>query len=332
MSDKPTSSFAISLQAEERIITVRLTKGRLEETGSVEVPGGPAPLVRSGDVIYAGLRNTPGLAALKLSGGKLDIFDSVELDSDPCFVALDNSGKYLFCTYYFAGMVTLHRINDDATVQSEVVQTVKTFDNAHSIWFDQEYRFAYVPHTGPNKLLQFVFDADSGLLSPQATAEATVPRGVEPRHLVASPDGQYFYCANEKASSVTTYRFYEESGTLETLVTVSTLPEQFAGSNSCSQIKISPDGSFLYVANRGHDSIAMFRIDQESRQPVAIGHVGAEKTPRALCMSADGDNFLAAGLDNGVIAVYGIDKKTGRLNAQSTFEAGEKPMWILQLE
>ncbi len=325
--------IVVSLQGESCIarFTFDRKSGTLGRPQLIEVTGGPAPLVlkRDGRVLYAGLRTHPGLAAFTVKEGTLEQIDSVRLESDPCFISLDRTEKYLFCTYYDAGMVTTHRLNTDGTIQTDPIQTVKTYPNAHSIWLDRSNSFAFVPHTGPNKIAQFVFDADSGILSPNTSFGAAVPTGVEPRHMAMDPAGEYFYCSNERDNSVTTYQFDTRTGTLAPLETVSTLPAGYLQANSCAQIRISPDGHFLYVSNRGHDSIACFKIDGATGLPEMVGHTPTEKTPRAIFLDGLGQYLITAGFATGNLAVYRVDSRSGQLSPNGTFFAGRSPMWVL---
>jgi 6-phosphogluconolactonase len=328
-------TILVSLQGDSYIAKFDLNtmSGLLGEPEIIEVAGGPAPMTLSaaGSMLYVGLRTEPGIAVFSVDGGDIVQIDSVGLESDPCFVSLDRTGKYLFSTYYNAGMVTSHRLNADGTIQTDPIQIVKTYPNAHSIWMDTTNAFAFVPHTGPNKIVQFVFDAESGILSPNTSYEACVPNGVEPRHMAMDPAGEYFYCSNERDSSVTTYRLDVSDGTLAPLETVSTLPPKSGQSNSCAQIRISPNGRFLYVSNRGHDSIAVLKIDDLTHVPALVGHAATEKTPRAFYVDDRGDYLIAAGYDSGFLAVHRIDQASGLPLLTGTYHAGDSPMWVLEI-
>jgi 6-phosphogluconolactonase len=112
--------------------------------------------------------------------------------------------------------------------------------------------------------------------------------------------------------------------------TISTLPDDFQGSNTCSQIQISSSGGFLYAPNRGHDSIACFRVEA-SGELVSIGNVSTEATPRAFSLDSQGRFLFAAGLDSGRLAAYRIDGDTGELELIEVYDVGEEPMWVLAI-
>ena len=323
----------ISLQGEDRVVRFSLdeTSGRLRDPRATEVAGGPAAMTvsRDGRMLYVGLRGEPGIACFSIEDDQLDPVGTVALDSDPCFLTLDGSENFVLTTYYKAGMVVVHRIDSGRSIVPHPVQVLETFPKAHSIQLSKTNDFAFVPHTGPNRVMQFHFDGMTGLLRPNSVPYADVPPDVEPRHFAMDAPGEYLYCANEKDSSVTTYRLNGSEGRLTTLGTVSTLPAGFAGDNTCAQIRVSPDNRYLYVGNRGHDSIAVFEIDSESRLPGRAGNFPTDGHPRALFMDRQGRYFMAAGFDTGRVVAYRIDQQTGGLERTDAVEVGRTPMWIL---
>src|SRR5262249_8276897 len=140
------------------------------------------------------------------------------------------------------------------------------------------------------------------------------------------------YFSHEQGCSVTAYRFDSASGTLGALQTVSTLPEGYAGQNSCSQIRIDPSGKFLYAPNRGHNSIACFSVDAGTELLRPVSRVAAEPVPRAFNLDPAGRFLYAAGLPSGRLVAYRISADTGGLEPIKTYPLGARPMWVLPLE
>jgi 6-phosphogluconolactonase len=99
--------------------------------------------------------------------------------------------------------------------------------------------------------------------------------------------------------------------------------------NTCSQIHLTPSGQFLYVGNRGHNSIAGFAVDTDSGQLTAVGHVSTEAVPTAFAVDAVGHFLFAAGTATGRLASYRIDGETGRLTALETYAVGQRPAAVL---
>ena len=122
----------------------------------------------------------------------------------------------------------------------------------------------------------------------------------------------------------------EAPGTLVDLQEdLSTLPADYDGENSCAQIHIDPQGTFLYVSNRGHDSIAEFAIDEESGKLSVVGHRLTEPTPRVFNIDATGNLLFVGGQGSGKLATYRINRESGALAPIGNYTVGESPMWVL---
>ncbi|MFQ5734188.1 MAG: lactonase family protein, partial [Planctomycetaceae bacterium] len=141
----------------------------------------------------------------------------------------------------------------------------------------------------------------------------SVKPGGGPRHFSFHPSARFAYVCNEISSSVTAFQYDAKAGTLTPTQTISTLPKPVQG-NSTAEVQVHPSGRFLYVSNRGHNSIAMFRIDQRNGRLTAIGHESTQgKTPRNFGIDPTGRFLLAANQATNNIVVFRIDRKTGRL-------------------
>jgi 6-phosphogluconolactonase len=226
-------------------------------------------------------------------------------------------------------MITVHRINDAGMPGPAPVETHKTAKTAHMILPDASNRFVLVPHRDSDMLLQFLFDGESGRLSPNSPDRMSQPRGAGPRHLCFHPNGRWIYVSNELNSTVTACSFDGESGTAAPIQTLSTLPEGYRGKNTCAQIHMIPNGRYMYVSNRGHDSIAGFAVDPETGLLEERGIASTEPIPRAFNINADGRFLFAAGRDSGQLAVHRIDQSSGSLARIGSCAAGNEAMWVL---
>jgi 6-phosphogluconolactonase len=197
---------------------------------------------------------------------------------------------------------------------------------------DRSNRFAFVPQiagNGPNLILQFRFDDETGHLmlnSPPAVAPKEI---LGPRHFCFHPSKDILYFSNEQGCSVTGYNFDPDQGTLTPFQTISTLPEGFTGRNTCSQIQIHPSGKFLYAPNRGHNSIACFRVGERDGRLTSLGQTPSEPIPRAFSLDPEGKFLYSAGLESGRLAAFRINQATGELDRMETYEVGKAPMWVL---
>ena len=311
--------------------------GALDKLGEVEVGGRPAPLATDPDgrFLYVARRDVNKLSSYSIDSatGGLDLMGVAELESDPNFLATDRTGRWLLSAYYLAGRCAVHRIDGDGIAQSPPVEWRATGQGAHSMQTDASNRFAFVPHigggNGVNAVFQFIFDEETGTLTPNDPATIPQDGDLGPRHYCFHPSLDVVYFSNEQGCSVTAYEFDSDAGTLSAFQTISTLPSVWSGRNSCAQIQINPSGSMLFAPNRGHDSIACFQANQQTGILTRTAIVPSEPVPRALSVDPGGRFLYAAGLSSGKIAAYRINKGWGGIDRIGTYEVGAEPMWIL---
>jgi 6-phosphogluconolactonase len=182
---------------------------------------------------------------------------------------------------------------------------------------------------GPNFIAQFRFDAETGRLTPNTPFRVEQGELVGPRHYCFHPDKDLVYFSDEQGCSVSVYRLDAATGTLSTVQRVGTLPDGFSGRNTCSQIHLTPSAKFLYVGNRGHNSIAGFAVDGATGNLKALGHAPTEAVPSAFGLDPGGNFLFAAGTATGKLASYRIDPETGALTPIATCDAGRRPAAVL---
>ena len=242
----------------------------------------------------------------------------------PCHIVIDTEGKNVLVANYSGGNVAVLPIQPDGSLSptSDVVQHKGSSVNprrqegphAHSINLDATGRYAIAADLGIDKLLVYRFDSKAGSLTPNDPPAAIVQPGAGPRHFDFHPNNRLAFSINELNSSVTAFLFDPEAGTLEETQTISTLPEGFEGNNSTADIHVHPSGKFLYGSNRGHDSIAMFRIDEKAGTLEPLGHQSTGgSTPRNFGIDPTGRFLLAANQGSDSIIVFRIDQETGAL-------------------
>jgi 6-phosphogluconolactonase len=139
------------------------------------------------------------------------------------------------------------------------------------------------------------------------------------------------YVSNEQGGSVSHYRLDPKVGSLIFVELVPTLPEGFQKTNATSEIRMRPGGKHLYVANRGHDSIAAFAIDPMNGRLTPVGQFPTEANPRSFDIDASGKFLYAAGENSGRLSAYRIDDSTGGLTRFAEYSVGEKPWWVLSV-
>jgi 6-phosphogluconolactonase len=320
---------------EQKIQIYRLNpqSGELTAVETVAVEGSPGSLGidPTKKLLFASIRTTSSLASFRIDSatGKLKAISTAALPKgeNAAFVATDRTGRWLLSASYAAGKVVVHRL-EEGRIESPAVQTIDTVKTAHCIAVDRENRFVYVPHVAPNAVYQFRLDAESG----QLTAAGQAPGGNDkagPRHLAFHPTQKLAFTSDEQGSSITAYKI--ESTGLAPVQTLSTLPTGFAEKNTTAEVKVHPSGKFVWVSNRGHDSLAGFSID-DSGKLAAIGQTPTEKTPRSFDIDPSGRWVLGAGEGSGKLAVFACDPATGNLTRKHTYDVGQSLTWVLTVE
>lgn len=329
----------VSVSSEDRVNVFAMDPetGALDTHAVVAVGSGPTAMCVDPQqrFLYVALRGSRQAAAFRIdkASGRLAPLGTSPLEAEPCYISTDRTGRFLFTSYYRAGMAAVHPIRRDGSIGTPAVMSVKTAERAHSIQTDPSNKFAFVPHTaGPNLIHQFRFDETTGRLSSNSAGKVTPPEGAGPRHFCFNESMDIVYFVNEQGSSVTGYNLNTEDGTLTEFQTVTTLPAGFEGQNTCAEIRITPTGEYVYASNRGHDSIAAFSVDGSTGALEAISHTPTEETPRGFTLDPDGAYLLAVGQGSGKLATYGIDDETGHLTPLEVHDVGNGPIGILALD
>jgi len=265
--------------------------------------------------------------------GKLQLLNAVaSRGADPCYIAFDKTGKYALVANYSGGSVAVFPVQPDghigeasAFVQhagSSVDRERQESPHAHWIETTPDNRFAIAVDLGLDELLIYRFDAKKGTLTPKNPPYAKLDPGAGPRHLSFHPNGKFAYVVNELRSTITTFAYDANNGTMEKLKTVSTLPNNFSGNNDTAEIKVHPSGKFLFASNRGHDTIALFSIDSKTGSLNLVDEFPTQgKTPRNFEIDPTGKFLFVANQNTNNIVVFQIEPSTGRLTATNhTFE------------
>tara|TARA_B100001146_G_C16200079_1_gene443912 strand:- start:632 stop:1654 length:1023 start_codon:yes stop_codon:yes gene_type:complete len=331
----------VALQGDNNIlvITIDPQTGKLTSQAEVSVPGGPFTMAISPDrkFLYAGCRETPHLCSFQIdqASGGLTQNGTVPLEAWPVYVNTDRKGKFVLSAYYQGAHVAVHPIGKDGSVGDPPIEWLTTATGAHAIQTEVTNSYAFVPHiagNGPNAIFQFKFDENIGRLTPNSPAKVEPEEFLGPRHFCFHPSLDVLYFSNEQDCSVSGYRLDTATGTLSLFQTITTLPDGYSERNTCSQIQITSSGKFLYVPNRGHDSIAGFSVDTSTGALSAIGRVLSEARPNALALDLQDKFLFSAGQDSGRMASFSINSKSGELTALETYPLGDGPCWILITE
>jgi len=244
--------------------------------------------------------------------------------SGPCHVAVDATDKCLLVANYGGGSIAALPIHADgslgeaATTMQHTGSSVNTNrqagPHAHFILPSPDNCFTLDCDLGLDKIFINHLDASAAKLTPNEPAFTTVDPGSGPRHLLFSLDGKFVYLINELAGTITVFSYTAENAAMTQVQTISTLPKDFSGNNTCAEIVLHPSGKFLYASNRGHDSIAVFTVDRQTGKLTFVEHQSTMgHTPRHFAIDPTGRWLLAENQGSDLVVVFAIDPDTGKL-------------------
>ncbi|HYL78723.1 MAG TPA: lactonase family protein [Bryobacteraceae bacterium] len=271
--------------------------------------------------------------------GRLTLLNTVSSGGPgPCHLTLDRKGQCLLAANYAGGSVAAFPVRTDGRLGEAsaffqhsgkvALPERQGGPHAHCAMVSPDSRFALVADLGLDQVLVYRLNAARALLQPSDPPFTKVRAGAGPRHLVFHPNGRLVYLINEIQSSITSFSYDAAGGGLRELQTVSTLPQDFRGTNNTAEIAIHPSGKFLYGSNRGHDSIAVFAVDEAGKLEL-VQHVSTQgKTPRNFAMDPTGVFLLAANQNSDNVVEFRIDPVSGRLAATGVVIEAPSPVCV----
>ena len=258
---------------------------------------------------------------------------------DPCHLDVSSDGRFLVVANYVSGNVEVLPIGVDGSLgtPSDVVatkgepgphRTEQPGPHPHQCLFEPGGRFLVVPDKGLDRLFVFRIDPATGRLVPADPPFARTRSGAGPRHIAFHPRLPYAWVVNELDSTVAAFRV-TAAGALEPTQIVPSLPSTYTGNNTGSAIAVSPSGRFVYASNRGHDSVAIFKIDQSNGLLSAVGWEPTKgSTPRFIGLNPSGTRLYAANQRSDTIVEFEVDQSAGTLAATGQVIAANTPVCV----
>jgi 6-phosphogluconolactonase len=260
----------------------------------------------------------------------------------PSYVSVDNTGRYVLDANYGGGYVEVYSLAADGSLDqqtafvehtgSSVHPQRQTKPYAHWIRTDPTNNFGLVADLGTDHIVVYRFDEKTGTLAANEPPFFKVNGGSGPRHLAFHPNGRWLYGAQELSNEVIAFNWDSGKGTLTQFQAVKTLPADYKEPSSAAEIAVRNDGKFLYVSNRGHDSIAMYSIDARTGELTLRQRVPSRgKVPRYFTFDPSGKWLIVSNQEGGSLTVFAVDAKTGELSPKGEPVPIVKPMGVVFL-
>jgi 6-phosphogluconolactonase len=271
------------------------------------------------------------------TGNLTKLNESLSGGPGPCHVSVHPGGGFVTVANYGGGSTCIIKVGPDGKLGERTAFIQHTGmgkdpgrqkePHAHCGFFDPTGKFALTVDLGIDKVKVFAFDPATGKADDAAAADITTPPGSGPRHLAIAPDGKFAYVCGELDSTVNVIRLDLAGGKSEVIQSLSTLPGPVPG-NSTAECILHPSGKYVYVSNRGHNSVAVFRVN-EDRKLTTAGHVtGDIKTPRNFNVEPTGRWMLIASQDGNKVGVWEIDAATGGAKETGNVVAVGNPVCV----
>ncbi len=294
---------------------------------------------------YGALRSPPySIISWRVSGshGDLQKLAVTPVAASFPWITTDRSGRYLLAASYDSDIVTSNRIDDKGIVTPQVTGEVKTGPHAHSVITDVSNHSLYVGNLGADRVLQYAF-ADNGAITPLGTGFVQGEKNSGARHSVISPDNRFLYNLAEMSGTITQFRRAADGSLTELKTWPNAVAKKYnlqhgeqrpAGYSDptpriwAADIKITPDGHFIYVTERTSSTVSGYRVDKQSGELTLIGSWPVEKQPRSIAIDAQGKWLIVSGEKSAVIGSYAIDPASGELKRVAEAPAGKDANWV----
>ncbi|MGG3802605.1 lactonase family protein [Metabacillus fastidiosus] len=301
--------------------TEKKTLGDVKVAAELENPT-YVTISENNENLYAVVRegDLGGIASYSIKDGLLERINSQVRDgAPPCHVSVDKKNTNVLSASYHHGTIESYLL-EAGTIQPPV-STIPfkgsgpnkdRQDNAHTHFsgFTPDGKYAVAVDLGCDKVA--TFHVNNGVLTEACTV--LVKAGSGPRHITFHPNGKYAYVMTELSNEVITLSYNPENGILTELQYISTIPNDFTENNQGSAIHISSDGRFIYAGNRGHNSIAIFRVNEGNDELTFVEHTSTEGDwPRDFVLDPTEKFLIATNQESSNVVLYERDIKSGKL-------------------
>ena len=315
--------------------TLNVANGKLSEPALVSEISGAGFLAMhpNGRILYSTNRENEGsVTAFSIidnssnESARLEQLQSIPTgDGGAACVAVDKLGKVLMSAQYGGGSTSTYQLkpNGDLLALAANIKhgkgsgvNAKRQATAHPHWVgtSPENQFQLVPDLGTDQVFQYQLDTETGDI--RLKSKIPVPPGSGPRHMKFHPSGEYAFVLNELTLAISVFRYDQTAGTFQEIQNIETLPLDLKDRhlNTAAEIRVHPNGKFVYSSNRGHDSISVFGFSPEKNKLELVERESVRGAwPRNFNIDPSGRWLLAAGRHSNTLAVFEIDQDSGEL-------------------
>jgi 6-phosphogluconolactonase len=310
--------------------------GEMTMIEKIPVPGSekttptslPMTTSRDRKFLYAQLRSEPypvSTFQIDHATGKLSNIATTPLVDQMAYINTDRTGKYLLAASYVGAKLAIYPIDPKTgIVDSKATQLLDTKPKCHCVYVGAANHI-YVPVLGGDEVLELNLDESAGTVTPNGPGAVHTKEGAGPRHLTIHPNGRWAYLITETTATIGQYDVAPATGQLTEVQFVDT--GDYKEQPAASDIHVTPNGHFLYGAERKTSMLIGFRIDEKNGKLTKIGSFPTEKTPRGFNIDPRGKFLLAVGMDSASMTVYQI-AADGRLGPVKQYPMGTNPNWV----
>ncbi|HEY2899293.1 MAG TPA: beta-propeller fold lactonase family protein [Polyangia bacterium] len=322
------------------------------EKFAVAGKGSSLPMSVSPDkhFLYAAARSKPFSAVtfgIDHKTGALKKLSSGPLAESFPYIRVDKTGHFLLGASYGAHLVSVNPIGKDGQV-GPPLQVIPTARHAHSIITDNTGQWVFAAHLGTDQIFQFRFDKKTGKLAANTPATVQLKLGSGPRHIIMSPDNKFAFLLSEMVGTVTTLSLDAKTGLLSEASVANILPADsklvpgaprvppVPGQTPrdvtkdiwASDLHLTPDGKFLFAAERTTSSLSAFSVDKATGKLTWLSNTPTEKQPRGFAIDPSGKHIVVSGEKSETISTYNIDPATGALKLVQKYPTGKGSNWV----
>ncbi|AJE80623.1 secreted protein [Streptomyces albus] len=315
--------------------------GAITGKGSLAGVSDPSFLASAPGHLYAVNEQQGSVTAIAVRDGELSVLGSSPTGGEgPCHLLVHGEGGHVLSANYTSGSVSVHPLAADGSLReaSDLVQHTgsgpdpdrQEGPHAHMVLGTPSGRFVLAVDLGTDSVYTYRLDTGTGKL--EAVVQNRVTPGLGPRHAAFHPGGSHLYVANELGDSLSVCSYDDASGEITVLDSLPTVPsgDPAGERNYPAEVLLSPDGAYVYVSNRGHDSIARFAVGGGGGELTLLDTVPAQGSyPRHISLDPTGRWLFAANQKSGSVGVFARDEATGTLKAVGTPFAAPTPVCVL---